>query len=106
MPLPISPTIPIDLGDEEVTAKANTLLPWFTTGQQKALLDLLKSYHKEDIIPVLSQIQTILDTIADADVALAVDDKNDVTPLSFWTGTQSEYDAITIPDSHTLYIIK
>ena len=63
MALPLSPIIPIDFGDPDINAKASELLPWFTTGQQKAIYDLLKSYHSEDVYPVLVQIEQWLDAL-------------------------------------------
>lgn len=69
MPLPLSPLLPINIEDPEVKAKVSALLPWFTTGEQKAILDFLKSYHSEDILPVLAEIQAILDAGVPAAVA-------------------------------------
>jgi len=67
VPLPINPIIPIEFGDEVINAKASELLPWFTTGEQKAIYDLLKSYHSEDVFPALVQIEQWLNALqADA----------------------------------------
>ena len=63
MPLPINPIIPIEFGDEVINAKASELLPWFTTGEQKAIYDLLKSYHSEDVFPALVQIEQWLNAL-------------------------------------------
>lgn len=63
MPLPINPIIPIEFGDEILNAKATELLPWFTTGEQKAIYDLLKSYHAEDVYPALVQIEQWLNAL-------------------------------------------
>ena len=41
----------------------------------------------------------------DAAVANAVDDLNSEENITFWTGTQAEYDAIATPDPDTLYYI-
>lgn len=105
MALPLSPTIPIDLGGLEPNAKASVLAPWFTTGQQKAIYDLLKEYHAEDLYPALVQMQAILDQIITDSAAPSVYDQNDGLPLFFWKGTQAEYDVILTPDPRTLYIV-
>ena len=41
----------------------------------------------------------------DAAVADSVDDLNSTENLTFWRGTQAEYDAIATPDENTLYYI-
>ena len=49
------------------------------------------------------------DTSALADVSTlsnTVDDSNETTNLSLWTGTQAEYDALTTRDPRTLYFTR
>lgn len=38
--------------------------------------------------------------------SVTITDQNNGAPLKIWTGTQSEYDAVTTKDSGTLYVVK
>lgn len=48
--------------------------------------------------------ENVAQTSLTAGVANAVDNTNSASNLSFWTGSQAQYDALT-PDSNTLYFI-
>lgn len=63
----------------------------------------------DTILGALAKLQAQVDTKAaigaGGGVADSVDNLNSANPLSFWTGTQAEYDAIGTKNANTVYLV-
>ena len=79
-------------------------------GQTGVVLAVSSVNGQTGVVSITSDVTSVQSktgavTLVSADIPGVVDTSDDTTGLTFWTGTQAEYDALSTYDSNKLYFI-